>query len=264
MTEIVDVAEAKMDFGKQKYIPTQEELNPNTKFIQNKLVEEIRINKALKSYLLNSKLTWTQYPEFVRNLFVIIKESKEYQDYMQNPESSFEIDRNFILWIYTEIIPNHEPLLQILEEQSIYWNDDIEFVISMIIKTLTPFKYGSDGENKLMPLYKNQDDMDFIKNLYRRTVLNHAEYRALIEQYSKNWDIERIAYIDILIIQLAIAEIIEFPTIPVKVSFNEYIEIAKYYCTPKSSNFINGVLDKIVVHLKTENKLNKSGRGLIE
>jgi N utilization substance protein B len=156
-----------------------------------------------------------------------------------------------------------EDLYMVLEEQSIYWNDDIEFVISMISKTLKRFNEYSDSDQRLMPMFKDQEDRDFAKDLFRKAIINHDELRELIKVHSQNWDIERIAFMDILIMQLAISELLYFPSIPTKVSLNEYIELSKFYSTEKSRNFINGILDKTLKDLKKSGKVIKTGRGLM-
>ena len=165
--------------------------------------------------------------------------------------------------IFKKNIAQTEDLYASLEEQSIYWNDEVEFVISIILKTLKNFNEDQGENAQLMTLFKNTDDVEFVKTLFRKTVLNKDKYLELIKEFTKNWEIERIAFMDILILQLAINEVTEFPSIPTKVTFNEYLEIAKFYSTNKSSMFINGVLDKIIKHLKENNVIKKQGRGLI-
>jgi N utilization substance protein B len=261
--DIADYALSRIDIAKNKKIPTFEDLHPNTKFIDNKLILQLRNNKNLNEYLKNNKLSWVNYPELIRNLYNIIRESEHYKEYMSNKNRSYEEDKRLISDIYLKDIATYEPLYQNLEEQSIYWNDEVEFVISIILRTIKNFKE-ANGENGILPpLFKNEEDTNFVKRLFRKAILNKDEYRKLIEQYAKNWEIERIAFIDILILQTAIAEVIEFTSIPTKVTFNEYLEIAKFYSTDKSSIFINGLLDKIVSHLKDNNMIKKSGRGLV-
>jgi transcription antitermination protein NusB len=154
-------------------------------------------------------------------------------------------------------------LYEVLEEQSIYWNDDGEFVISMILKTIRSFREAEVSDAKIPPLYKDLEDADFVKELFHKTVMRHDINKALIDQFTSKWDVERIAVMDIILLELALTEATEMSSIPTKVSINEYIEISKYYSTNKSNIFINGVVDKIVHHLKAENKIKKTGRGLI-
>src|SRR6056297_689397 len=261
--DIVKYAQSRIELSSQKRIPTNEDLNPNTKFIDNKLVKQLEENKQLTKYLNDNKLSWVNYPELIKNLYLEIKGSEFYQNYMNTEQPSYKEDKKFIIDLYSKIIIIHEPLHQNLEEQSIYWNDDMEFVTGMIIKTLKSFNASSDESEQLMPLFKNEDDKDFVKQLFRKTILKHNEYQQIIADYIKNWDIERVAFTDIVVMVLAISELVEFKEIPVKVTLDEYIEIAKFYSTQKSNVFINGILDKIVADLKKEGKIKKSGRGLI-
>ncbi|UCH13916.1 MAG: transcription antitermination factor NusB, partial [Bacteroidales bacterium] len=223
---VTDYALSRIDIAKNKKIPTWEDLHPNTKFVENKLILQLRNNKQLNEFLKNNKLSWVNYPELIRNLFNKIKDSQHYKEYMNNNNRSYEEDKNIITDIFIKDIADFEPLYQNLEEQSIYWNDEVEFVISIILKTIKNFKEDEGENGNIPPLYKNEEDIKFVKRLFRKAILNKEEYRKLIEQYAKNWEIERIAFIDILILQIAIAEVIEFASIPTKVTFNEYLEIA--------------------------------------
>ena len=260
---IVKYAQSRIDLAEQKLVPSHEDLNPNTKFVDNKLVKQLEINDSLNKYLNDNKLSWVNYPELIKNLYLEIKESDIYQNYMNAEQRSYKEDKKLIIDLFAKIIIVHEPLYQNLEEQSIYWNDDLDFVTGMIIKTLKSFKASSDELQQLMPLFKNEDDRDFAKHLLRKTILKHSEYQQLIADYIKNWDIERVAFTDIVVMVLAITELIEFREIPVKVTLDEYIEIAKFYSTQKSNVFINGVLDKVVADLKKDGIIKKTGRGLV-
>jgi N utilization substance protein B len=262
--EIVRYAQSRIELAGQKKIPTWEDLNPNTRFTDNRLVEQLSKNFQLNKYLNENKLSWVNYPELIKKLFNQIQEHEIYQAYMKNVKTpDYAADKKLILNILEIIFTSSEDLGGILEEQSIYWNDDVEFVISMMIKSLRRIKEHDDENFSLMPMFKNEEDRDFAKQLFRKSIVNHKDYEALIEKYTRNWDVDRIAYMDILIMQQAITEVIEFPSIPTRVTFNEYIEISKYYSTPKSSVFINGILDKVVQELKEKNLINKQGRGLI-
>jgi N utilization substance protein B len=172
-------------------------------------------------------------------------------------------DRKFIEKMFNKIFLVSEEICEVLEEQSIYWNDDIEFVISVIIKTIKRFNEFTDSDQRLMPLYKDDEDREFAKELLRKSIINHDEIQTLIKVHSSNWDVDRIAFMDILMMQLAITEFLHFPSIPTKVTMNEYIELSKFYSTEKSRNFINGILDKTLKDLKKEGKINKAGRGLV-
>jgi N utilization substance protein B len=262
--ELVKADERRIDAGKQKHITTNDDLNPNTRFSDNTLVAQLRKNWQLSRYISDSKISWANNPEIIKNLYNIIKEKEYFKDYLKNGLNSFEDDKNLILRVLEEELPTNDEFEHTLEELSIFWNDDVDFVLSMVIKTLKAFKQSDGPEKSLMPLYKNEDDQEFAKKLFRKAILNHDEYNILIKKHSQNWEFDRIALMDILIMQLALAEILEFPSIPIKVSLNEYIDIAKDYSTVNSNTFINGILDNIVKELKTENKVIKTGRGLIE
>lgn len=261
--DIAGYAESRAELARQKRMPTKEDLNPNMRFIDNKLIKLLSENRDLKRYLSENKLSWVNSPELIKNLYNEIRESELYSEYMTKENSGFNDDKKFISNVYSKIIVNFEPLHQNLEEQSIFWNDDADFVIGMIIKTLRSFKASSDDTVKLMPLFKDNEDKDFVKKLFRRAILNHKEHEELISKFIKNWDVERVAFMDIAVMSLAVSEMVEFPEIPVKVSLDEYIEIAKFYSTEKSNIFINGILDKVVEHLKDNGKIKKTGRGLI-
>ena len=261
--EIADYAENRIEIRKNKHQPTPEDLNPNTKFVRNHIIQQLRSNKYLNTYIDQKKLTWINYPELVKEMYLFMIESDEYREYMDDPTRSFSNDRKFIEKLFNKVILVAEDLYMVLEEQSIYWNDDVEFVISMINKTLKKFNEYTGSDKSLMPMFKDEEDRDFAKNLLRRSIVNHNELRDLIKEHSKNWDMDRIAFMDILIMQLALSEFLYFPSIPTKVTLNEYIELSKFYSTEKSRNFINGILDKTLKDLKRNDKIKKAGRGLI-
>lgn len=256
--------ENKISTGKDKLLPTYNELHPVTRFIENRIVRQLNNNKQFKSYLNNSKISWTNHIVLVRNIYLTLIGSGFYKKYLSNPENDYDCDRDLIIKIYKYIILNSHELNQLLEELSIFWNDDIEFVTGMIIKTLKNMTDGLSPDFKLFELFKNDEDHEFTKTLFRKTILHHNENKMIIDKFTKNWDIDRIAIMDVLILEMAIVEITGISSIPVKVSFNEYIEIAKYYSTDKSSNFINGILDKIINSLKAKKKIKKRGKGLME
>lgn len=263
VSDIADYAEKRIEIKKKKHQPTHEDLHPNTKFITNQVIQQLRSNRQLNTYLDQKKLNWVNNPELIKELYLLMLESDVYKNYMADENRSFLDDRKFIEKLYNKVILVTEDLYIVLEEQSIFWNDDVEFVISMITKTIKRFNELTDSDHKLMPLYKDMEDRDFTKDLIRKSIINHNELRELIKEHSKNWDVDRIAFMDILILQLAITEFLYFPTIPTKVSMNEYIELSKFYSTEKSRNFINGILDKTLKDLKNSGKINKAGRGLI-
>lgn len=260
--EITDLAESRIEIARNKRIPSEEDLNPNTRFVDNKLTHQLRHCDQLLRYADAKKLSWLNYPELIKELYNLLIEDEAFIEYMKREESGYTEDKKIIYRIFTNIILPNENMESVLEEQSIYWNDDLEFMISMIIKTLKRFNV-EDEQVKLLDLYKNPEDKDFAIELFRKSIMNKNEYLTYIKKNTKNWDMDRIAFMDILIMQMAIAEIIGFSSIPTKVTLNEYLEIAKFYSTTKSNVFINGVLDKVVAELKDENKVKKTGRGLI-
>jgi N utilization substance protein B len=263
IVEIADYASARIDIALQKKIPSYEDLNPNTKFIENKIIHMLRANLQLLEYTKKTPLTWSHTPDLIKKLHNKIRMAKFFKDYMENPERSFEEDKKIIIDIYGKELIAFEGLYQVLEEQSIFWNDEVEFIISMITKTIKGFRESDHEKNQLLALYKNEEDKEFVINLFRKSITHQKDYRTIVESFTKNWDVDRIAFMDFLILEMAIAEAIEFPFIPTKVTINEYLEIAKSYSTEKSRIFINGLLDKIFKHLKQTDKIKKAGRGLI-
>jgi N utilization substance protein B len=244
-------------------MPTPEDLSPKRRFIDNQLIAQLRSNKSFNAYLKAHKLSWVNYPHVSRLLYNKMLAWDKYEEYMSSEQHNYSSDKKFIIEIITGLFAESEDLEAAFEEQSIYWNDDTEYVTVMIEKTLKKFKYEMADEAPLMPLFKNKDDEEFVRILFRKAVINTGKCSELIDHNTTNWEIERIALMDILVMQLAITEILEFPEIPVKVTLNEYIEIAKYYCTSKSSTFVNGILDNIVKEIREKGIFNKSGRGLV-
>jgi transcription antitermination protein NusB len=261
--EIADVAIEKIDFALQKRMPAPEDLNPQRRFVDNHLIAQLRVNLQFKGYISSKKLSWANYQHIPRNLYNRMISSEIYEEYMATEIHNYTTDKKFIINLITELFLNSEDLLSNLEEQSIYWNDDLEYIATMIEKTLKKFKAESDERVSLMPLFKNEEDEEFVRILFRKAILHSKKCSDLIDKNTTNWEVDRIALMDILVMQLAITEILEFPEIPVKVTLNEYIEIAKYYCTSKSSTFVNGILDNIVKEIRQEGLLNKTGRGLV-
>ena len=259
---IANYAQERIDIAKEKKLPTFDDLNPNTRFVDNSIINLFRNSSSLNKYINENKISWNEYHEIIKNLHNKIADKQYFIDYMNGKQSDFNSDKQLIIEILTNEFEGWDLFYQIVEEQSIFWNDDIEFVLSMIIKTVENCKR-SDTEGKLMSLYKNDDDREFGKLLLRKSILKHEQFRKMIDNYTKNWEVERIAIMDILIMIAALTEITEFPSIPVKVTLNEYIDIARFYSTSKSNEFVNGILDKIVIDLKKENKIIKTGRGLI-
>jgi N utilization substance protein B len=261
--EIADLASGKIDQALQKKMPTTIDLNPNRRFVDNRVISQLRNNVSLNKYISASKISWVNYPHIPRLLYAKMCAWEAYDEYMNSGEWGYQSDRKFVIRLITELFAVSDDLLNCLEEQSIYWNDDMEYIVIMVEKTLKKFKQVSGEKSPMMPLFKNTEDEEFVKLLFRKAVLNYGKNSEIIDKNTTNWEVERIALMDILVMQLAITEVMEFPEIPVKVTLNEYIEIAKYYCTSKSSTFVNGILDNIVKEIREQGLFNKFGRGLL-
>ena len=258
MVEVTRFADRRIDNRRHKLRPTYEDLNPNTRFIDNAFMAQLAQNKQLEEFAANQKRSWEDENDFVKRLFGLIEETKAYQDYMAKESLTYEDDRELWRKLYRAVIAQNEEIDEILEDQSLYWNDDKAIVDTFVLKTIRKFEPEGGAEQELIPEYRNDEDKEFARKLLRSAITNADAYRKLMENNAKNWDMERFAFMDILIMQVALAEIFSFPSIPVSVSLNEYVEIAKMYSTPKSGSFINGMLDTIVNQLKKENKLNKA------
>lgn len=261
--DIKQFAINKVEIGKAKFNYNKDEISRLERFVNNKVFKIIEENKNYIKFLNDNKLSWVNYSKLIKNIFNSLSDLKQYNYYVEKKETSFNEDKKLIIDIFTYKIASSEDVFNALEEQSIYWNDDIEFIISMINKTIISFKENQENEAELARIFKNNDDLEFVKTLFRKCTINHTKNSELIKQQTKNWELERIAFMDLLIMEMAITEATEMETIPIKVTLNEYIEISKFYSTDKSSNFINGILDKLFLKLKSENKILKKGRGLI-
>lgn len=260
--DIADYAAERIELARNKKLPTQEDLNPNTKFVDNGVIDRIRQSVNINSYLEKRSLGWQRNPELIRSLYQKMCEADYFKAYMLSDESSYRQDQKFVRDMFIETIQDDEQIESVVEEQSILWGDDIDFALILVVRTLDALR-AKDKEVPLLPKFKNQDDVEFTIQLFRQTAMNYTRNMQYIERFAHNWDIERIAYLDNLIIATALTELIAFPSIPVKVTMDEYIEIAKFYSTPTSSLFINGVLDKAVDTLTQEGVIVKTGRGLL-
>jgi N utilization substance protein B len=262
LIDLRDFAETKIELAKRKKLANQQDLNPSTKFIDNKFILQLEKNEPLGKYVSKSKLSWNAYPEIIKKMYNLLREMDFYKEYINAPQRSYNEDKKLVIRIYTDLIMNYEDLYANLEEQNIYWIDDVDFIIRMVIKTLRKFRE-NDQNTTLMTMYHDPADLDFATTLLRKTIIRQAENQLLIKESAKNWELERIAFTDNLIMQMAITEVIEFGTIPVKVTMNEFIEISKIFSTRNSSQFINGILDNVFKKLRSQKKILKQGRGLI-
>lgn len=264
LTEIRQKAETFLEKSQQKYLATKEDKDPNRKFIDNGVFAILNENESLQDALETRKIThWKQDDEYVDILWEEIKKSELYREYMQTRESGFKEDKDFIISIFKEIIAPNDKLYEYLEDKKLTWLDDLPLVNTAVLKMLQKLKENSAERLKMAKLYKSEEDKEFAIDLFRKTYLNDEMLADEMLGKTPNWDKDRIAEVDMVLIKMAICEFLKFPSIPVKVTINEYLELAKEYSTPKSSIFINGVLDKLSKEYKAENKLNKMGRGLM-
>lgn len=262
--ELKDIAERRNEENKKKIRPTEEELNPNLKFINSKVIGSLRASYELRHAAEDRSVNWIgdEHQEMFRKIYLQMKESETYFTFMNNGVEGLGEDIQFAIALFKNDIANSAFLYHFFEEKSIHWLDDIDLACTMVIKTLktvTP-----EGKIDIMPLYKDkEDEQDFIRTLLRKTISMDSENLALIDDLTKNWELDRIAKMDILLLKMAITELQVCRNIPKKVTLNEYIEISKFYSTPKSHGFINGILDKAIERLEKENKIGKIGRGLM-
>ncbi|MBO7255547.1 MAG: transcription antitermination factor NusB [Paludibacteraceae bacterium] len=253
---ITKYAEDCIEIAKNKFRPTQEELNPNMKFVNNLFVKQLLANIEFLENIKSLSASWNDNPEVIKSIYSEIQQSDFYIEYMSSSENDFKEDK--ILWrnIFEKIIANNVLLDEALEDQCIYWNDDLELALSFVVKTTKQMQEETISES-LLPKISREEDIVFAKELFSDVILNKNDYRDLISRLSQHWDPERIAFMDILIMLIALSELVKFPTIPINVTINEYIEISKMYSTEKSHMFINGILDKAVAILKSEKKILK-------
>jgi N utilization substance protein B len=263
--ELKDIELRRLEELKSKIRPTSSDLNPNLKFVENKVFELIDINAPLRRASEENKVNWLgdEHQEMFRKVMAQIRESETYFAYMSQEENNFESDMEFACALFKAEIANSPLIYNFFEEKSIQWLDDIDLACTMVLKTMKTFS--EEGNNEILPLYKDpEDEKEFVRILLRKTIDKDQENLTLIDDLTKNWELDRIAKMDIILMKMAITELQEFNNIPIKVTLNEYIEISKYYSTPKSNGFINGILDKAVDRLEKENKISKIGRGLME
>ena len=258
ITVLTDFEQKKIDSLKYKFLLTEEDRNPNLRLANNRFAEQLRINESLEKFVNHNGIFWlNEDNSFIRNLFNAILQSDVYKEYILSNDT-YENDREFWRKVFKNIILEDTELPEILEEKEIYWVDDLDIIGTFVLKTIKRFKPETSPKQELLPMFRDEEDRHFAIRLLHRSILEHAENAALINRQIQNWDLERIAAIDLYIMQIALAEMKNFPSIPINVSLNEYIDLARYYSTPKSGVFINGILDSIVTELKEERKLLKN------
>lgn len=230
---------------------------PSQKFAYNRFALQLEENKMLNEFLETKKLNWDDEPEFLKKIYHLIIESQVYKEYMESEEDNYETDRELWRKLYRTLIQDNNDLDALLEEQSLYWNDDKEVVDTFVLKTIKRFEEKQHSKQELLPEYSNDEDKDYARKLFRATIMNADDYQRYMTEASRNWDFSRLAYMDVVIMQIAIAEMVTFPNIPVSVTINEFVDLAKLYSTEKSGGYINGMLDGIARHLIETGKMAK-------
>lgn len=267
LSALIEIQKKEQEFlelSSQKHLATIEERNPNKKFVQNAILQILVNSDSLNNNIEENGIdSFKIHENYITHLRKQIKESNLYKTYMQNNKNQFEEDQNFIINLYKEVIAPDEKIYEFLEDTKLTWIDDIPIVNTAIIKQLGILKHEKDYF-KVARVFKDEEDKEFAKQLFRKTILNYPELKSFYFPKTNNWDLDRVAEIDNILMTMAMCEITKFPSIPVKVTINEYLEIAKEYSTPKSSIFINGILDSTAKELKEQNAYQKIGRGLIE
>lgn len=259
---IAEYAEERIRIGEQKKLPTYEDLHPNRKFVENRVVALLSSDEGLANELKARKLSWHENRDLIVALYNALTKQVFYQKYMSSGDSSFKEDAQLVSDIYMKMLEEFEPLETVLEEQSVLWNDDLGFVLTMVSRTILSLRESHEAI-KFLPKFKSEEDLDFAKRLLKSAIEGYERISTLIDRTMSNWDIERVALMDNIILVVGIAEAESFTSIPVRVTMNEYIDIAKYYSTNSSGGFINGVLDKVIATLTDEGKIIKSGKGLL-
>lgn len=258
MVEVSRMAERMYDMRQNRAQRLGERTGDSRKFLENRFMKQLETNEQLIAFRDSQRCSWSDHEEFVRSLYMRIEQSEYYIAYMQNDTDGYEQDREVWRLIYRHLICNNDELDAILEEQNLYWNDDKVIVDTFVIKTINRFTANTTPDQKLIPEYKDDTDRTFAVNLLRNAMENSQTYHSLIASSTRKWDVKRVALMDRIILQIALAEILTFPEIPVPVSISEYVEIASAYSTPKSSKYVNATLDNIVKKLEAENKLVKN------
>jgi N utilization substance protein B len=230
---------------------------PSAKFANNKFVLQLEENRMLNEFVEMQKLSWDDDIEFVRKLYSLIVDCETYKEYMASDDDSYDADRELWRKLYKLFIMDNDDFESLLEEKSLYWNDDKEVVDTFVLKTIRRFDPSKMTEMELLPEFKDREDRDFAIKLFRASILNASEYQGYMGVMSQNWEFGRLALMDIIIMQVAIAEMLSFPGIPVNVTINEYVELAKVYSTGKSAGYVNGMIDSIARQLVSEGKLQK-------
>ncbi|MBU2555820.1 MAG: transcription antitermination factor NusB [Bacteroidetes bacterium] len=269
LVEVKSFAEMRIEENKQKFYPTEEDLDPKLNFVNNRLLVGLEQNADYKRKFAAFKANWGAEQEMVRKFYNKLIDSDFYRIYALNEHVSLEDDKRFLLKVIDLLLANFDSLKSFYEEKSVHFSDGYDLVNILLIKFVDTFP-ADFGLNSLLPdIYKTEngageEDIQFLKNLYRHVISRDDELTALLKEKTNNWDYDRVPLMDLILLKMAVVELLEMETVPVKVTLNEYIELAKYFSTPNSKTFVNGVLDRLIREFKEENKIKKIGRGLLE
>jgi len=263
MVAIRDQAEKFLEKSQNKYFASQVEKNPSRSFIENRVIKMISENETLSIYIKNKKIAyWSEDDEYITLLFNELKQASWYTDYLEKESTSFADDKELAIKLYKEIIAPNDKLYEYIEDKRLTWLDDFPLINTAIVKMLNKLTEKKTSSIFNANVFKDKDDKSYSLQLLRKVILNDDSLSEIVDGKTPNWDTDRIADIDLIILKMGIVEFLHFPSIPIRVTINEYLEISKEYSTPKSSFFINGILDKLVKEFSEEGKLNKIGRGL--
>lgn len=268
LIEMRDFAHNRIEESKKKFFPSDEDLNPNMRFVENKVLMMIEENRDYKRNRDRLRINWGEEREMIRKGYIMLRESNFFEKYMHKGKNGFEEDRDLLIKLVKKVLADFELLEYFYESKSVFWAFDSYFTGNqMLIKYLKSIDAGDDEMKTIPPVIKDDEgdeDRAFMIRLFHKTILNSEKFGSLIEEKARNWELDRIALMDTILIKMALAELLEFPSIPIKVTLNEYIDISKYYSSAKSKVFINGILDKLIVDLKEQDLIKKTGRGLLE
>jgi N utilization substance protein B len=258
-----EFAAEQIEVKRSKRLPSKEDLNPNMRFVENRFLKWLDTSEVLSKELEVNHIKWGDERDYIKSVWRSFQQSEEYMEYMAASENSLKDDVKLVKQLYGIGFTNDERFHQFYEERTLHWADDLDAAQMLVVKTLRKFGAQTNSASPLIPLLKSKDDMDFALQLFRKTVLNSNKLEMRIEEKAKNWELERIALMDTILLKMGITEMIEFKDIPIKVTLNEYIDLSKEYSSPKSGNFVNGILDKIRGEMQGDGEIRKIGRGLL-
>lgn len=264
LPEIAFYRMKKLESLKEKYNPTEEDLNPNMKFVNNLVISQMESNKTLRQEWSKYHVSWEDYTDLIAKLYREIEQLPEYEVYMSNRENNYDEDKKLVLTIIEKVFADNDLLHWYLGEKNTHWIDDYDEAMMMFYQNVKDFKESKGDDCKIVSLFKSEEDEQFCRQLFRKTIEHSSEYEQMIENKLQNWELERVISMDMLLMEMALCELLEFPSVPIKVTLNEYIEIAKWYSSEKSKLFINGILDRLIVDLRAEDRIVKTGRGLYQ